>query len=798
MQIMKSIVSAVRNLPRRGQHNVVKILCLTLGLAVSAVIIAEIYYEQTYNQSFPDYGRICRVSEGFQMKEQEYMEADQTPGGVAPLMQKTIPQVELATRVNPLTTGEVETTDRKRLKANIWLADSCFFRMFPARIIAGDAEKALREPFHCAVTRSFAERMGGDVLGKQLSPLEVAGLKFTIACVYEDYPYNSSFHGYDVIGALNSQRFFGFDGSSNLLGNDRYHSYVKLRPGADPEALRPLIGNMMKTHFPIKEMEQAGVKLDFMLTPVSRHFTEKQNVKQMFWILSLLAFVILSASVLNYVLIVVGNMMSRAREMAVRKCYGAARSDLFSITFGEALVHLLLAVALASVLLFAAKGSIEQMLSAPLGVLMFNRGAWILVAVALIVLLIGGIVPGILFNRMPVAIAFRGYAEARHRWKVLLLGVEFAMVSFLLGLLCVVSMQYNHTLNFDLGYRCGGIAVVEMEELSPGERETAVNELRNMGIVEEISACNILPFYGCSGNNVTVPGEQEQLFNIADLYSVADNYFPMLGIPVIAGKTFDHHSDSLRQVMVSESFAKKMLRLRGWKDVVGRKIIISEHSGSENKDAITIVGVYRDIHLGDAQSNDLDRPSVISYRRASDAMNNYLLVKLSAFSPENLSEVQSRLQRLLPHKTIIVKSLENEKNLQYTSTKSFRNGVMVASLVTLLIALMGLVGYVNDEVNRRHKEIAIRKVNGARIQDIIRLFQRGIMLTAVPAAVVGALASYFVSAYWLQLYGNRITLSPWLFLLTVVCVLLIVATIVAVNCRRVANDNPVNFLKCEM
>jgi len=236
---MKSIGSALRNLPRRGQHNVAKILCLTLGLAISAVIIAEIYFEQTYNQSFPDYERICRVTEGFQMKEQDYMQSDLTPGGVAPLMQRSIPQVELATRVNPLTTGEVETTDRKRLSADIYLADSCFFSIFPARIIAGDAEKALNEPFHCAVTRSFAERMGGDVLGKQLSPLETAGLKFTIACVYEDYPLNSSFRKCDIIGALKSQSFFGFDGSSNLLGNDRYHSYVKLRPGTAPMRSSP-------------------------------------------------------------------------------------------------------------------------------------------------------------------------------------------------------------------------------------------------------------------------------------------------------------------------------------------------------------------------------------------------------------------------------------------------------------------------------------------------------------------------------------------------------------------------------
>lgn len=793
----KIITNAISNIPRKGQHNIVKILCLTLGLSISAVIIAEIYYEQTYNQSFPDHKRICRVTEGFQMKEQEYTEGSQTPGGVAPLMMKTIPQVELATRVNPLVTGEVETNDKKRLNADIYLTDSCFFKMFPTEIITGDAEKALNEPFCCGVTRSFAERLGGNVLGKQITPLEMADLKLTIACVFEDYPHNSSFHNFDVIGAMKSQESFSFDGSDNLLGNDRYLSYVKLCKGTNPDALRPLVKNMIQTHFPVKEMKQSGITIDFMLTPISHYYTSQQNVKQMFWILSLLALVILSAAILNYILIVIGNMMSRAREMAVRKCYGAGRKAILGITFGEAFIHILLALTLGIILLWATKGTIEQMLSAPISVLILNRGSWILIAIVVIVLIIGGIVPGILYDRMPVAIAFRGYAEARHHWKEVLLGVEFAMVSFLLGLLFVVSLQYHHTVNFDLGYQCKNIAMVRIGTLSAKEREIAIDEIKRMGTVKDITACNTLPLNCCSGNCVKVPGEHEELFNIADFYSVSDNYFKIMDIPIVAGREFEHCSDSLKQVMVSESFAKRMNALRGWKDVVGKKVIISEHSGEGNQDPITIIGVYKDILIGDAENYQYDKPSVMFYRRAANEMNNYLLIRLSDFSVRTLNEIQSRLQRFFPGKTVIVESLENTKNLQYTPTRNFRNGVMVAGFVTLLIALTGLVGYVNDEVNRRHKEIAIRKVNGARALDIIRIFQRGIMLTAIPATIIGSLASYFVSAYWLQLYGNRITLSVWTFLVTTVCVLLIVAVIVTLNCRRVANSNPVNYLKQE-
>ena len=134
MKIFQYLNFAWRSLPRRGQHNVVKILCLALGLSMSAVIIAEVYYEQTYNQCFSDHLRICRVTEAFKTKNQELGEHAKTSGGVAPLMKKTIAKVELATRINPISSAEVELDNKTRIKADIYLADSCFFGRFPAKI----------------------------------------------------------------------------------------------------------------------------------------------------------------------------------------------------------------------------------------------------------------------------------------------------------------------------------------------------------------------------------------------------------------------------------------------------------------------------------------------------------------------------------------------------------------------------------------------------------------------------------------------------------------------------------------
>lgn len=188
---------------------------------------------------------------------------------------------------------------------------------------------------------------------------------------------------------------------------------------------------MKKDHFTAEATQTPEFTLDYEFTILSEVFTQNSYIKMMGWILGIIAFVLLFTSVMNYLLIIVGNLVTRSREMAVRKCYGAEPKNIHAIIFSEALVHVGLAVILAAVLVFLCKGTIENFLSAPISTLVFNRGSWILVSICLLVLLVGGLVPGWLYNKIPVAIAFRGYNENRNRWKLALLGVQFVISGLL-------------------------------------------------------------------------------------------------------------------------------------------------------------------------------------------------------------------------------------------------------------------------------------------------------------------------------------------------------------------------------
>lgn len=210
---------------------------------------------------------------------------------------------------------------------------------------------------------------------------------------------------------------------------------------------------MKQDHFPLKEWKKAGISLDYDFTVLSEMYTQSPYIKKMGWIMGIIAFVLLFTSVMNYLLIIVGNLVTRSREMAVRKCYGADPKNIHAIVFSEALVHVGLSIVLAAILVFLSKGTVENFLSAPVSVLVLNRGCWILVAICLLVLLVGGWMPGWLYCKIPVAIAFRGYSENRKKWKLILLGVQFIISGLLFSLLFVVNNQYNMMVNLNPGYK---------------------------------------------------------------------------------------------------------------------------------------------------------------------------------------------------------------------------------------------------------------------------------------------------------------------------------------------------------
>ena len=799
---MNHIINAFKNLPRRGQHNFVKILCLALGLAISSVIIAEIYFEQTYDTYFPSWERTYQISEVGSMPSfngSKPFSFNQTSGAIAPGVKDYAPMVEAATRFVDMDKEQCKLENQNSMEANVLMADSCFFDIFPQKILMGKAKETLSRPLYCMIDSKLAEQIGGNVVGKHFTIPEYPGKTFTIGGIFESFPWGASLHNRQILVSLCSiGDLWGYDGRNQWVGNDNYFSYIRLAKGHEISELRPYIKKMKKDHFTAEATQTPGFTLDYEFTILSEVFTQNSYIKMMGWILGIIAFVLLFTSVMNYLLIIVGNLVTRSREMAVRKCYGAEPKNIHAIIFSEALVHVGLAVILAAVLVFLCKGTIENFLSAPISTLVFNRGSWILVSICLLVLLVGGLVPGWLYNKIPVAIAFRGYNENRNRWKLALLGVQFVISGLLFSLLFVVNLQYSLMVNMNPGYDYENVAIVHVDASNGDQRCRCLSEIKRMPDVKEVASAYSLPLesYAVSGNNVQLPDDRKSLQLIHDAGGVDDNYFRMMGIDFVQGSFFTERNDSSRQVIIDEALAKRLTTLGHWKDgAVGKRIWISSHCNED--ETMTICGVVKNIKYGTVTSEGAEFKNISYVYFYAPWTASYMLVKFNNLTEDALTELRNKVQSMYPHNKVTVLDYESEFKAQYASQLNFRNGILVAGIVTMIIALFGLVGYTSDEVNRRRKEIAIRKVNGAKVKDILRIFLKDIMKIALPCIIVGDLGAWLIARQWLMSFSEKITMTPLLFIGVTIILLVIIGLSVVINCYKVANSNPVKYLKDE-
>lgn len=348
----------------------------------------------------------------------------------------------------------------------------------------------------------------------------------------------------------------------------------------------------------------------------------------------------------------------------------------------------------------------------------------------------------------------------------------------------------------DPGYAYENLIFCNTRGVSNQECERAMDELRRLPQVAMVSSCYELPFGYPSGNNVRIPGDDRDLFNIADMYSVGDNYFELMEIPVVEGQAFRPGEANADKIMVSRKFVDLMEKTVGWTgSALGKGVMISEHSGDNQ--VFTICGVFEDFRIGSLKGPDT-RASVFFYEGKSGLTTpENILIKMNEMSSDNLAKVNDILTETMPDKVVEASVYKMNLARQYQDDRDFRDSIFISGIVTLIIALIGLLGYTADETNRRGREIAIRKVNGATAFSILRMISRDISYIAIPALAIGVAVAYISASGWLEKFAERIHLSFFIFIGAALFVYVIIVGCVLVRAWNVANENPVDSLKAE-
>jgi putative ABC transport system permease protein len=797
-----SIKLAIRQLLTKGDHKLARIISLTLGLTFGLLILSEVFYYYSFDSFFTDSDQLYIVFETYKSDKEsaQLEENDCVSGGVALGFKAEVPGVETSTRLNYIGKHVFYNDNKQSFKAEFAFADESWQDVFQQKMLYGKANKILKKPYTCIVSSEVAEKMGGNVIGKTIELKQYPDNKVNIAGVFEALPENTSYK-YDALISMVSTKHFMWDGTNNWDGNDRYYTCVKLQKGVNPENLKPAIRNMQKKYQNITALEeQQGFALNYILKPLNKIYADQ--VKKMIIVLSTIGSAILLISLLNYILLTLSVLIKKAKSSSIYKTCGAQSKHIQQLIFTESFILFVISLLATLISIELLKPFFETQIGHRLNSLLTINVLLPLLAILCLFFFLTSYIPASFFSKIPVATAFRNYNQKRNKWKLALLSFQFIGSAFIITVLLVVNLQYHKMKNADHGYQTKDIYYSSTSGLNANKLGTVLNELRKMPEIACVGLGETLPIEGIDGDNIYGPDGDKELFNVADFYSVDGNYLSILGIETNLGENFIANQAVTNDMLISQKGAELLMQYNNWGEgVIGKQIDVSGHRGMA-----TIKGVIPDFVITSLSDAD-KRPAVFFYlpeEGFKETMMKYpsfifkILIKVNPTANKNISQKISRVINLaMPNNDAVVKSLEEQQNLNYQAERAFRNAMMMGSIAVLLITIIGLIAYTTNEADRRGKEMAIRKINGASTLIIFKIVIGDLEKIAIPATAIGLMLAWITLNKWMENFASKINLHWSLFLMIACILVLIISGIAAFNFLKIVNRNPVKTLRYE-
>ena len=777
---MKNFNYSLRYLLKNRGNSATRLLSLALGLVVSLLICSYVGINLSYGRFFPDRERVYQM---FENSPQFGITGPQLEP-VASSLAENIPSIEAATnyfdRLMQVKLGNSYMDAR-------WLEVSAdFFTVLDFGVLSGDPKHILsREGVannEVFITERLAELLFGseDPLGKIVPTTQ--GQEYVVSGIFRTPPVTNPLDDFDIVSFRDYNPT-----TANWQGDDSYPTFIKLRKGATKSQAEAEIQRLIEGHPTLSKMVELW-KANYFLVPIEDVVYVDNNIRQTQMIYGILALLALLVATLNYVLLTLSSLAQRSRTVAMLRCNGATRWDIFRMLLSETLIMIVAAIVLAVFVVACLHQDIYQLFGYQLVDLFAWERIWIPALVCVVSFLVAGLIPASLYSRVSMSYAFRRGSDNRTWWKRILLFVQVACTTGVVCFLLTTSQQSKYILEADLGYEYNRIVTMNFGATT-SQRSAMVEELKRLPFVESVGHSVQYPIWGYFGNPVYDYEKKEILFSCRFEY-FDEAYIETMGMKLVAGRNFNEQ-DALNKTIVNEEF----VRQHGWEleSAVGK-------SYWQNGGWCEVVGVIRDF----TQAGGFVEPlSVFRTAYIDNDPNRPLTlqmsIRLTELTPENIKALDS----------VIAENYHSEWEYQLTPyvdrvkdrfvyRDSMRNNVLLVSLTTLIISLIGLIGYLGNEMARRRKEIAIRKVNGATTSQVLSLLSLNISWVVIPAVVTGVAGAVWGGMKYLEMLETMCEpLAWWIFACGAAVVIAIVYVILIIRTWCTANANPIDMIKIE-
>ncbi|MBO6585361.1 MAG: ABC transporter permease [Gracilimonas sp.] len=785
---------AFRNISKHKGYSFINISGLAIGIACCLLILIYVRHELSYDQFHKKADRIVRIS-----MESGGDNIAVTPSMVAPTLNQISPEIERWVRLYEPTRYSpaiISTGENKFQEDSFLYADSSFFQIFSFDFIAGNPETALKNPRSLVLPKSTALKLFGsvDVLGETVNArIFNTNYDFEVTGVIENVPANSHFT-FNYLGSLHTMSSWSqLDDSQIRAAN--FFTYLLLNSSSSTESLRQTANAFIRDNqiqdrvdqlifTPVTEL-YLNSNFDFEIAPMG----SMQNVIGFIF----LALMVLLIATINYVNLSTARSSRRGAEVGIRKALGAVKSQLVKQFYGESILITLISVVLALILVEFFKEPFFQLMGKDIGFNLFtDPSAWMLLAgVTIITAALAGSYPAFLLSSYQPVRVLKGLLGSTGSDGTLRKGLvisQFAISTFLILCTVIIYQQTNFILTADLGFDDDEVIVLPARDNELAQKQDLLKSevLRQPGVKGATYMSNIpgkvFGGYGSVHNTTMEPIGTAAGAADADLVQTLD-------IEVIAGTSFPDSPSYTREQGYVYLINEQLAQAHGWspQEAIGKPFNVL--GGREGE----VVGVMADFNYQSLRENV--EPLALFIH---EQMYNYLLVKVEPGNIQGtIASLENMWQDVAPHRPFEFEFLDQQLNALYQSELQTRNLLLAFSGLAIFIACLGLVGLSSFLIERRAKEIGIRKVLGASVSKIVALLSTDFLKLVAIGFVVGTPIAWYVMDQWLTNFAYRIDMNVAVFITVGLIAMIIAILTVSWQSIKAAVANPVDSLRSE-
>ncbi len=803
---------AIRNLLKRLEYSILNVLGLSIGIACCLLIFQYVSYEKSYD-NVPKADQIVRLRlDSYQEGKLDWQSAAVYPA-FAPAMKKDFPEIENYCRL--AATEMLLSNDERNVKSNEdkgYYADPSFISMFNIKVIKGNAATALNGLDKIMLSANMAEKFFGNEnpIGKTLvyrAPFSVQVFEVTgifIPPLHSHLVINYLI-SYPTVGSVRMQFGDMSRPEETSWGWRQFYTYLLLKKGTDLKKLESKFPAFCDRYINTQEWKKVRRTLnEVYLIPLKdihlhSHYMQEAEANGNAYAVSflyLLALLIVGIAWVNYVNLSTGRSMERAREVGVRKVIGATRSKLMMQFFAESILINLVSLILALLIAFIATPWFNS-LTGDVTPKHFHLHTSYVTTLSIVFIggvFLSGAYPAIILSRFkPVAVLkgiFKSGAGGLMIRKSLIIA-QFATSALLIAGTLIVYRQVNYMRSQPLGVNIGQTLILEgAGSVSDSIYQTTFKPFKE-AVLQLPAVKNIAVSTSVMGkeNNWSIEVVRANVSNARpvnlDYLGIDYDFIPFYEMNMVAGRNFSRAFPSDSNAAILNETAIRMLGFKSAGEAINQEL---ERGGDR-----TIIGVIKDYHT--EALNKMIEPQLMLLRL--NARDVYSVKIESQNIPNTIDALRAKWNSHFPNDPFTYHFLDETFDKLYKADEQFGKAFGFFACIAITIACFGLLGLSAYNVLQRKKEIGIRKVLGASVQNITYLLSKDFTKLVLVASVIAVPAAWWLMNKWLQSFAFRISISIWIFVIAGITALIIALITVSFQSIKAAIANPVNSLRME-